>query len=77
MTFFLVLSVMVGVAWAAQCACRCNNQVFEPNKVASCTDCTYVHCLEKHPNSICTRINSTVQTACNEVCFFFFGSLLF
>lgn len=65
--FFIVLAATAGAAWAAQCACRCNNQIFEARKVPTCADCTYVHCLEKNPNSICTRVNSTVQTACNEV----------
>jgi hypothetical protein len=62
----LFLSV-VTVARAAQCACICNGQVFAPSNIADCADCTYQQCLTANPMSVCTRLNATVQPACNPV----------
>jgi hypothetical protein len=64
----LVLALTCGAALAAQCACKCNEQVFQPTSVPDCADCTYNHCTTTYNNTICTAINATVQAACNPVC---------
>jgi hypothetical protein len=64
----MFLLFLVGAVWAdAQCACICNDQLYAPVTVPDCSKCDYAQCLTANANTLCTRLNATVQPACNPV----------